>query len=28
MPNILFRNVPPEVHAHLTTAAREHRQSL
>lgn len=28
MPNILIRNVPPEVHARLTAAARESGQSL
>ena len=28
MPNILIRNVPPEVHARLTAAAKEHGQSL
>jgi hypothetical protein len=28
MPNILIRNVPPEVHARLVAAARERGQSL
>lgn len=28
MPNILIRNVPPEVHARLTAAAKESGQSL
>lgn len=28
MPNILIRNVPPEVHAQLTAAAKENGQSL
>jgi transposase len=28
MPNILIRNVPPEVHARLTAAAKENGQSL
>ena len=28
MPNILIRNVPPEVHARLAAAAKEHGQSL
>lgn len=28
MPNILIRNVPPEVHARLTVAAKERGQSL
>lgn len=28
MPNILIRNVPPEVHARLTAAAQESGQSL
>ena len=28
MPNILIRNVPPDVHARLTAAAKENGQSL
>ena len=28
MPNILIRNVPPEVHARLSAAAKENGQSL
>ncbi len=28
MPNILIRNVPPEVHARLTAAAKDSGQSL